>query len=44
MANRPTIEAWRATLAWNERQRINHPSSVWRKWRASDSSSNPNRV
>jgi hypothetical protein len=35
MANRPTIEAWRATLAANERQRINHPSSIWRKWQAS---------
>jgi hypothetical protein len=41
MVNRPAIEAWRATLASNGRQRINHPSSVWRKWQASDSSSNP---
>jgi hypothetical protein len=34
MRNRPAIEAWRATLASNERQRINHPSSIWRKWQA----------
>ena len=35
MRNRPAIETWRATLASNERQRINHPSSIWRKWQAS---------
>jgi hypothetical protein len=35
IANRPGVETWRATLASNERQRINHPSSVWRKWQAS---------
>jgi hypothetical protein len=47
MKNRPAIEAWRATLASNERQRINHPSSIWRKWqsarsvRTSESKSKP---
>jgi hypothetical protein len=35
MANRPAIEAWRATLASNERQRTNHPNSIWRKWQVS---------
>jgi hypothetical protein len=34
-ASRPAIEAWRATLASNERQRINHPSSIWRNWQGS---------
>jgi hypothetical protein len=34
MENRPAIEAWRARMASNERQRTNHPNSIWRKWQA----------
>jgi hypothetical protein len=37
MENRPAIEAWRATLASNERQKTNHPNSIYRKWQASRS-------
>ena len=37
MKNRPAIEAWRATLASNERQKTNHPNSIYRKWQASRS-------
>jgi hypothetical protein len=32
--NRPAIEAWRATLTLTVRLRLNHPSSVLRKWKA----------
>ena len=37
MKNRPAIEAWRATLASNERQKTNHPNSIYRKWQTSRS-------
>jgi hypothetical protein len=37
MEHRGEIEAWRATLPSNIRLRINHPSTVLRKWRASTS-------
>ena len=33
MARLPEIEAWRQTLPGNVKQRLNHPSSVLRKWR-----------
>jgi hypothetical protein len=33
MDNLPAIEAWRATLADNERRRFNHPSTVVRRWK-----------
>ena len=32
MENRPAIEQWRATLSQTERLRLNHPTSVLRKW------------
>jgi hypothetical protein len=34
LEHRAEIEQWRATLTLTERLRINHPSTVWRKWRA----------
>jgi hypothetical protein len=34
MANLPAIEAWRGALPQNQRLRLNHPSTVLRKWRA----------
>jgi hypothetical protein len=34
MENIPAIEAWRETLTESERLRLNHPSSVLRKWLA----------
>jgi hypothetical protein len=34
MDNLPAIEAWRATLSLTERRKLNHPSTVWRKWQA----------
>jgi hypothetical protein len=30
----PAIESWRNTLTRTERMRLNHPSTVWRKWKA----------
>src|SRR6516162_2676481 len=30
----PRIEEWRRTLTTTERLRLNHPSTVWRKWKA----------
>ena len=33
MDNLPDIEAWRKTLTQTERLRLNHPSSVLRKWK-----------
>jgi hypothetical protein len=32
--NLPAIEAWRATLTQTARLRLNHPSSILRKWKA----------
>jgi len=29
------IEAWRNKLSFKERLRLNHPASVWRRWKAS---------
>jgi hypothetical protein len=34
MDNLPAIEAWRATLTTTERTKLNHPSTVLRKWQA----------
>ena len=34
--NIEAIEAWRATLAENQRQTINHPTTVLRRWKAAD--------
>jgi len=34
MDNRPAIEEWRAQLTATERRRLNHPSTVWRRWKA----------
>ena len=34
MDNRAAIEEWRATLTTSERRKLNHPSTVWRKWKA----------
>jgi hypothetical protein len=34
MDHLPAIEAWRATLSLTERRKLNHPSTVWRKWQA----------
>jgi hypothetical protein len=35
MENLPAIEQWRTTLKPIEQMRLNHPSSVWRRWKAS---------
>jgi hypothetical protein len=34
LEHRGAIETWRATLMPIQRRRINHPSTVWRKWKA----------
>jgi hypothetical protein len=34
MDNRVAIEKWRGTLPESTRLRLNHPSSVWRRWHA----------
>ena len=34
MEHRAEIEAWRSTLTSTERLRVNHPSTVLRKWKA----------
>ncbi|HEX3522494.1 MAG TPA: hypothetical protein VHT52_10455 [Stellaceae bacterium] len=36
MDNIEAIEAWRATLAENQRQTINHPTTVLRRWKSAD--------
>ena len=35
MDNRPAIEQWRSTLTQTERLRLNHPTTVLRKWQQS---------
>lgn len=34
MEDRPGVEEWRATLPDKDRRELNHPTSVWRKYRA----------
>lgn len=34
MEERPAIEEWRASLEPHDRMNLNHPTTVWRKWRA----------
>ena len=34
MEERPAVEEWRATLPDPVRRSLNHPTIVWRKWRA----------
>lgn len=36
--NLPAIEAWRATLHETQCRRLNHPNSVWWKWKTSQRS------
>jgi hypothetical protein len=36
MGERDALEAWRASLTDAERERYNHPSTVWRAWKCPD--------
>jgi hypothetical protein len=38
------IDGWLQKLPESERLRLNHPSSVWRRWKASKKEKDPNRV
>ncbi|MPZ36607.1 MAG: hypothetical protein GEU95_00860 [Rhizobiales bacterium] len=41
MDNLPAIETWRMTLTLPERRRLNHPSTVLRKWKAATQPKEP---
>ena len=41
MDNRPAIETWRGTLDRTRRLKLNHPSTVLRKWKASTQPKKP---
>jgi hypothetical protein len=41
MENRAALEQWRATLTETERLRLNHPTSVLRKWQAAAKTAEP---
>jgi len=43
MEERPAIEEWRATLAINDRRRLNNPDVVWRKWQAATKVKKPKK-
>ena len=41
MANKVPIEEWRSTLPLPERLKLNHPNSIWRKWKAREQAKKP---
>jgi hypothetical protein len=41
MDHRPEIETWLGELPEPERLRLNHPNTVWRKWKASKAAPKP---
>ena len=41
MANKVPIEEWRSTLPLTERLKLNHPNSIWRKWKAREQAKKP---
>jgi hypothetical protein len=43
MEHKHEIEGWRTTLTETERKRLNHPSTVWRKWQARTKVSDPTK-
>jgi hypothetical protein len=42
MDHRNEIEAWLSKLPPRERLRLNHPASVWRRWKAATKVPDPN--
>ena len=38
------MEEWRATLTDHERRSLNHPTTVWRKWKAATRVNNKSRT
>jgi len=41
MANKVPIEEWRAGLTLPERLKLNHPNSIWRKWKVRQQAKKP---
>jgi hypothetical protein len=41
--NLPAIKQWRSTLTKNERFKFNHPTTVWRRWKAKTQVPNPKK-
>src|SRR5437899_1941901 len=44
MEERLAVEEWRATLTDHERRSLNHPTTVWRKWKAATRVNNKSRT